>query len=412
MNLAPVLDVNSNPRNPVIGIRSFGADPATVAELGVAYIRGLESAGVLAVAKHFPSHGDTDADSHYHLPVLPHDHDRLLAVELFPFARAFAEGLPAVMTAHIALPAVAEGDIPATVSSRVLTDLLRTELGYDGLVITDGLEMQGIVEKYGSGEAAVRAVVAGADMVMVLWFPEKKREVREKLLDAVRSGRIPRARLDQAVRRVLTAKARHGLFETFSPPSVDDERAREQRRSAVTREIAERAVTIVKNDRGVLPLHQGTTVLAAATEPLFLSELQKTLQVQAFTLSQAPTTARLERDAAQLIAQARRADVIVIGMMNSDHAVLVHRVRRAHPNKKLVVVSFGTPYLLSHVGDVDAYVCAFGWREESERAAGQVLVGKKPPRGRMPVTLPGVMTAGSQTLLMSSPTPARPVVVR
>ncbi|HEY4221559.1 MAG TPA: beta-N-acetylhexosaminidase, partial [Myxococcota bacterium] len=202
MNLAPVLDVNSNPDNPVIGIRSFGEMPNAVAELGVAYVQGIQSEGVLAVAKHFPGHGDTSTDSHYQLPILPHDKQRLDEVELLPFSRAFSEGLDAIMTAHIALPALGddgEKNLPATLNQRVLTGLLRNELGYDGLVITDGLEMQGIVARFGAGEAAVRAIVAGADVVMVLWYPEKKREVRESLLAAVQSGRIPKDRLDQAV---------------------------------------------------------------------------------------------------------------------------------------------------------------------------------------------------------------------
>ena len=391
MNLAPVLDVNSNPDNPVIGIRSFGEHPEAVADLGIAYIEGMQSEGVLAVAKHFPGHGDTDSDSHYHLPIIAHDKRRLDEVELFPFARAFAQGLDAIMTAHIALPTLGddgEKDLPATVNSRVLTGLLRDELGYDGLVITDGLEMQGIVQRFGSGEAAVRAVLAGADVVMVLWFPEKKREVRDALLAAVESGRIPDWRLDQAVRRVLVAKATRGLFSRPVLPMKEalDELARADRH--VVEEIAERAITVVKNDDDVLPLTADKRVVIASTEPLFSDVLAKKLpHARVLPLSLGPTRERANADAQRLREMAKDADVVVIALENLDHKAVVERARTS-PRTRLVVVSFGSPYLVRKLPDVDAYVCAFGWRDESERAAAEVLLSERPAPGKMPVTLP------------------------
>lgn len=407
MNLAPVLDVNSNPRNPVIGIRSFGGDAARVAEIGVGYVQGLTDAGVVAVAKHFPGHGDTDVDSHYGLPVLLHDRARLDEVELRPFARAFAEGLPAIMTAHIALPHIAEGkDVPATVSSNVLTGLLRDDLGYDGLVITDGLEMQGIVDRYGAGEAAVRAVVAGADMVMVLWFPEKKREVQQALLAAVTSGRLTEARLDQAVRRVLEAKARAGLF---TRPAVDVKESKRQlakndRKSL--RDVARRAITVVSDTRHTLPLSRGSNIVVAAAQPAFLQGIAQHTGAKTLTLSWAPTRERTQRDAAKLVELARDADVVVIGMQNADHGAIVRAVQRALPGKPIVVVSFGSPYLIQGFPGVAAYVCAFGWRDDSARAAARVLTGQQKAEGRLPVTLAGLGL--DDTPAPGLPLPGRP----
>ena len=396
MNLAPVLDVNSNPNNPVIGIRSFGESPTAVAELGVAYVQGLQSAGVLAVAKHFPGHGDTDSDSHYHLPSLPHARQRLDEVELLPFARAFAEGLDAMMTAHIALPGLGgpDADLPATVSERVLTTLLRSELGYQGLVITDGLEMQGIVARFGSGEAAVRAVLAGADVVMVLWFPEKKREVRDALLAAVRSGRISQQRLDEAVRRVLFAKAKRGLFTSELLPVEQALTQLNRLDRSIVSEIATKAITLVSND-GVLPLKRGARVVVASTEPSFARLLAAQTGARTVALALAPTRARVEADSARLLELAKQADVVVIAVQNLDHRALVEKVR-AQTKAQIVLVSFGSPYLVSRLPPVNAYLCAFGWRDESARAAALALLDASKAKGTLPVTL--TAKAGSKLL--------------
>ncbi len=395
MNLAPVLDVNSNPRNPVIGIRSFGGDAEKVAEIGVGYAGGLRDEGVVAVAKHFPGHGDTDVDSHYGLPVLQHGRARLDAVELRPFARAFAEGLPAIMTAHIALPMIAEGsDVPATVSAKVLTTLLREDLGYDGLVITDGLEMQGIVDRYGAGEAAVRAVVAGADMVMVLWFPEKKREVHNALKDAVVSGRIPPERLQQAVRRVLETKARAGLFSRAPVDVKASKKLLAKNDRKALRDVARRAITVVKDQAHLLPL-KGNVVVAAAPAS-FVSAVAAQVQAsgslaKTLALSWSPSKAQTAKEAARLVALAKDADVVVIGVNDGAHAPLVRAVQKALPEKPIVVVSFGSPYLLGAFPTVSTYVCAFGWRDDSAKAAARVVTGAARAEGHLPVSLAGLV---------------------
>lgn len=393
MNLAPVLDVNSNPKNPVIGIRSFGGSPELVGTLGTAFMRGMQDEGVAAVAKHFPGHGDTSSDSHFAMPELAHDESRLREVELVPFARALAEGLDAVMTAHIALPKIAEEPhMPATVSKNVLTELLRQGLGYDGLVITDGLEMEGIVSQYGSGEAAVRAVEAGADMVMVLWFPERKEEVHRALLHAVKTGRISEERLDRSVRRILVTKARRGLFAQKLLPVAEALAAlQDGKHRHVSDEIAERAITVVKNEGHVLPLARDAAVVVASTEPRFASEIArahgKTTTVR---LAPVPVRGNVKREVESLARTARQKDasVVVLGFMAPEWAPLVAALRQELPGVKVVAVSFASPYLLSDFPDVDGYVCAFGFRNESEIAAARVLTGRLRPAGALPVDLP------------------------
>lgn len=207
-NFAPVLDVNNNPQNPVIGDRSYSDDPTIVAAMGVAAVRGFQDdAGILACGKHFPGHGDTDTDSHHALPRIRHGRERLDTVELVPFRAAMAAGLAAVMTSHIVFPAL-DPNLPATLSPAVLTGLLRDELGFDGLIITDDLEMKGVADGWGAPEAAVLAAVAGADILLCCHEAETQRAIRDALVAAVRSGHLSQARIADANRRISAAKAR------------------------------------------------------------------------------------------------------------------------------------------------------------------------------------------------------------
>jgi len=207
-DFAPVLDVNSNPKNPVIGDRSYGSDPAQVAAMGVAAVRGFqEDVGILACGKHFPGHGDTDTDSHHALPRIGHDQARLDAVELVPFRAALGAGLAAVMTSHILFPAL-DAHLPATLSPAVLTGLLRGELGFEGLIITDDLEMKGVADGWGTAEAAVLAVLAGADLLLCCHTWKTQREIWQALVQAVETGRLPEARVDESGQRIAAAKAR------------------------------------------------------------------------------------------------------------------------------------------------------------------------------------------------------------
>jgi len=207
-NFAPVLDVDSNPKNPIIGDRSYSSDPETVAAFGAAAVRGFqEDAGILACGKHFPGHGDTDTDSHLALPTIPRSRAALDATELVPFRAAIGAGLAAIMTAHILFPAL-DPVLPATLSSTILTGLLRGELGFNGLLITDCLEMKGVAARWGEPEAAVLAVEAGADILLCCHTWKTQRAIQQALLTAVHSGRLTETRLDQSLARIAAAKAK------------------------------------------------------------------------------------------------------------------------------------------------------------------------------------------------------------
>lgn len=216
MDFAPVLDINSNPRNPVIGNRAFGSDAETVSKLGIATMKGLQSAKIISVVKHFPGHGDTEVDSHKGLPIVTHDRSRLNSFELIPFAEAIKNNADAVMVAHILLPQLDEHN-PASLSKTVITDLLRTEMGFNGVVISDDLTMGAISENHDIGEAAVRAINAGSDLVLVCHGYEKEIAVLNALKNAVETGIIPEERIDQSVYRILKLKERYELTDEPLP---------------------------------------------------------------------------------------------------------------------------------------------------------------------------------------------------
>jgi len=240
MNLSPVLDVNTHPQNPVIGDRSFGTDPELVETLGLAVIAGLQDNGVLACGKHFPGHGDTEADSHKELPTVSHGLGRLHEIELRPFAHCFQNGLAAVMTAHVRYPAL-DQEHPATLSPAILTDLLRSQLQFKGLVLTDDLEMHAILDHYSIEAAAIRALNAGADILLVCKDPERQATAMNAVYRAVKDGDIPDLRFEHAVLRVLEAKERYLLPYTPADPKHAAERVGTKAHREVAHSIKEAA---------------------------------------------------------------------------------------------------------------------------------------------------------------------------
>lgn len=208
MNMAPVLDVLTNPANPVMAGRSFGSDPHTVAEQGIAFFRGLANQGVVAVGKHFPGHGDTMVDSHLALPIVPYDLNRLAAMELMPFSQAIGAGIPALMTAHLLIPAL-DPKQPATLSRRILTDLLRDQLGFHGLVVSDDLLMQGIADTTPPGEAAIRVFEAGGDLALICHDEGAQRQAFDVVVEAVETGRLSETTFRMSYDRIMKAKAQH-----------------------------------------------------------------------------------------------------------------------------------------------------------------------------------------------------------
>jgi beta-N-acetylhexosaminidase len=397
VTFAPSLDVNSNPLNPIIGLRSFGQDPGLAARLGVAALRGYRDGGVLAVAKHFPGHGDTNEDSHLGLPVNAKPMPELEKTELIPFRAAFRDGLGAVMPAHMVFPALGTNPgQPVTLSSAAIEGFLRGRLGFKGLIFSDSLEMGAIANVYGSSSAAVLSLLAGND-VLVLGkadYPSAFAAVKAALAD----GRLPRARLEESVDRILYAKRRLGLFDREIPSGISAAEAARGRDLA--RRVAEASATIVRGG-GLLPLKlapEKTLGLVLAHSPryadeaaLFAAEISRrharTIYVD---LPLSPGTAAVAGAVARLSA----ADAVIVGTsqfgapLSTGQAALLARLGAARA--PVIAASLMNPYDLSAASGAKAAICLYGLTESSVRAAARVLFGEIPARGRLPVAVPGL----------------------
>jgi beta-N-acetylhexosaminidase len=406
----PVADLNNNPDNPVINVRSFGEDPKRVAEFVSAAVRGTREGGALSTAKHFPGHGDTAVDSHIGLPTIRADRARLDKLELVPFRAAISAGVDSVMTAHVALPALTGDELPATLSPKVTTELLRRELKFDGLVVTDSLGMGAITKGFPGGEASVRAVIAGADVALT---PPDLKASLDALEAAVKGGRITRERVDESVRRILRAKHRLGLSERRTV-DIDAVRNLVERPEALLSAsgVAERSITLLRDGGGLLPLGKARAsraafvVIAADEDPeegrRFIPQVQARVP-GARLLRADPKTTAGEYDA--LLAEASKAETIIVAAFVKRAAgkgtvALPERqaefVRRLVASAKPVaVVAFSGPYLVRQFPEAAAFMVAYGIEDVAQDAAARVLFGDAPARGRLPVTVPGLFAAGS-----------------
>jgi beta-N-acetylhexosaminidase len=407
--LAPVADVNNNPANPVINIRSFGEDPELVSRLTAAFVAGARSGGLLTTVKHFPGHGDTSVDTHLQLAQIGGDRARLEAVELMPFRRSVAAGVDSVMLGHIAAPALDPTGAPATLSAPVATELLRREMGFTGLIVTDALEMAGVRSAW-TGEAAIRAVQAGADMILL---PPQTEVAIQSLVRAVKEGQLAESRIDASVRRILEAKERLGLHKQrrVDPAGIvagvgrpeDVERALD---------VARQSITVVRNEGEVLPLRAEDRlrvlhlVLSSdarndAIQGIPEAELEAR-RVPAETVFLGPAVSEARAD--QIVARVGEFTHVVASCfvrvaafrgtvdMADGHARLLARLREA--GRPVIVLSFGSPYLLRQFPDVPVYVAAYGGAETSQRAAVSAIFGEHAIEGRLPVTLPGLYPYG------------------
>ncbi|WP_037853042.1 glycoside hydrolase family 3 protein [Streptomyces sp. NRRL S-340] len=393
---SPDADVNVNPANPVIGVRSFGADPDAVARLVAAEVKGYQGARVAATAKHFPGHGDTAVDSHYGFPVITHSREVWEELDAVPFRAAIRAGIDSVMTAHIQFPALDDSGDPATLSHPILTGILRGELGYDGVVITDSLGMQGVRTKYGDDRVPVLALKAGVDQLL---NPPDLDVAWHAVLDAVRGGELTEARLDESILRILRMKARRGLFED---PYVSERQVAHRvgtpEHLAEADRIAERTTTLLVNEGRLLPLSRrshrtllvvgadpaspsGTTgpptgVLAAA-----LTELGFT--ATALSTGTAPSAAVIDR----AVAAARDADAVVVATYNvtagSAQRTLVERLTAT--GRPVVALAVRNPYDVAQLPSVPAYLASYSWTDVELRAAARVIAGRVRPRGKLPV---------------------------
>ncbi|WP_338898180.1 glycoside hydrolase family 3 protein [Streptomyces sp. TG1A-60] len=393
---APVADVNVDPANPVIGVRSFGADPKAVAGLVAAQVKGYQGAGVAATAKHFPGHGDTAVDSHHGFPVIDHTREQWTALDAPPFRAAIHAGIDSIMTAHIMVPALDPSGDPATLSRPILTGMLREEMGYDGVVVTDSLAMRGVREKYGDEQVPVLALKAGVDQLL---NPPSIDVAWHAVLDAVRAGELTEARLDESVLRILRLKAKLGLFEHpyVSDAGVDRVVGVRRHRDAADR-IAERTTTLLVNEGPLLPLSRGThrNVLVVGADPASPSGTTgpPTAVLAAELTSLGFTTARLSTGTAptpavidQAVAAARGQDAVVVATYNvtaaSTQRTLVARLLST--GVPVVAVAVRNPYDVAQLPEVKGCLASYSWTDVEVRAAARVLAGRVAPRGKLPV---------------------------
>ncbi len=381
VNFAPSVDLHTNPDNPVIGNRSFGAHPQKVARQAIAYARGLEEGGVMAVAKHFPGHGDTAEDSHHTLPLIAHDRSRLDSVELLPFSEYIQAGLSGMMTGHLNVPALLTEGLPASLSPGIGNGLLRDQMGFGGLTFTDAMNMKGVSDQ---PDANVRALLAGND---ILLGPANLPGAYAAVKQAAVEGILPPEMLEEKVRRILTYKYILGL-DSLTP--IDNARVHQRVNSSraawVERKIYEEAITLLKNDSGLIPFQQldklsiASLAIGAPKENAFQHYLRKYGGVTTFTASSTAAALKIEELGA--------FDLVVISL-HSDKADDADKLQLLVPSKKRVVVLFTPPTHLQHVGNAttgaSALLLAYDTREAAQIGAAQALFGGIGLSGRLPI---------------------------
>ena len=400
-NYAPVADVNTNPTNPIIGVRSFGERTDLVSRLVETQAGAYEKAGMIATPKHFPGHGDTKDDSHLQLPSVDYDRATLERVHLPSFQAAIKAGVPAIMTAHVVVKAI-DPNLPATLSPKILTGLLRQQLGFKGLIVTDGMDMDAIAKNWGTREATVMAVKAGADVIMSSGEYKTHVDAVGALLDAVRSGDLPRARVDESVKRVLDLKCRYGAFDhRFVSPERAERIAGNPVFLKQARRIAQAGVTLVKNDDHVLPYDKRSdqrTFVAAAAQASELAQAVDEASRGPVTRWQSATTDPTDAEIAEAVRRAGGADRVIVGTyakgpLPAGQAKLVRALQAT--GKPVAAIATGLPYDIASYPDVKAYIAAYATTARVQRvdmsmlrATADVVFGAQ-PGGRLPVTIAG-----------------------
>ena len=393
---SPDADVNVNPANPVIGVRSFGADPDAVAALVAAEVQGYQRSRVAATAKHFPGHGDTAVDSHYGFPVITHTREVWEKLDAVPFRAAIRAGIDCVMTAHIQFPALDDSGDPATLSHPILTGILRGELGYDGVVVTDSLGMEGVRTKYGDDRVPVLALKAGVDQLL---NPPDLSVAWNAVLKAVQDGELTEARLDESILRILRLKARLRLFDDPYARQADvDRRVGTKAHLEAADRIAERTTTLLVNEGGLLPLSPRThrRVLVVGADPASPSGttgpptgvLAAALTELGFTATALSTgTAPSAATIAKAVTAAGDADAVVVATYNltatSSQKTLAEQL--VATGRPVVAVAIRNPYDVAQLPSVKAHLASYSWTDVELRAAARVISGKVAPRGRLPV---------------------------
>ncbi|GAA2873982.1 beta-N-acetylhexosaminidase [Actinoplanes cyaneus] len=397
---APDADVNVNPANPVIGVRSFGSDPSLAAALTAGQVLGFQvGAGESAAAKHFPGHGDTATDSHTGLPVITHTREEWQRIDAPPFRAAIAAGVDAIMSAHIVVPALDPAGDPATLSKPIITGLLRGELGYRGVIVSDSLEMAGVRQKYGDDRVPVLALKAGVDMLLM---PPDPQVAIDAVLGAVASGELTEERVDESVRRILALKQKRGLLRwTPVDPGAAELSVGSAGHVRVAQAVTDRTITAIRNDAGLLPY-------SAAGKKIFVtgwnSSAYGTVPALAEALGAGSLTTNLPDDAkiAEAVAAASASDLTVVLTNRAwdtgaadpggrQQALVKALVATGRP---LVVVAVRDPYDIAYLPGVTTYLATYSYTEVSMKSLARVLLGAMPPRGKLPVEIPGLFPYG------------------
>ena len=386
LNCAPVLDVATNPENPVINYRSFGQDPQAVARKGMLFARGLRDAGIIACAKHFPGHGDTLVDSHYALPCINHSKERLEATELFPFVQAIQNGIPALMTGHLAVPALDPTTTPASASSTIIKELLGNQLGFNGLIITDGLGMRGITNNQAPGQVEYTALLAGND---ILLCPTDVPHAVQLIEQALESGELSEQELDKKVLKILHAKEwafkqTTTRAEHFLPAAQ------------LKKELYFKALTLAANDTNILPIapdaHVATITFGCTSKNVLGQELAAHC-AQSFTYN---TTAHpAAEELKELEKRLTEYDTIVIGLFSMNHyssdqfginSAVYTWIQKMNEQKKVILSIFGSPYSLALFDAQPAIIMAYEDTPETQLATAQTIQGMYTPTGTLPVS--------------------------
>ncbi len=406
VNYAPCADVNINPQNPVVGVRSFGEDPALVGELTSAMIEGIQSQGVAATVKHFPGHGDTASDSHHRLGTVPHSLERLRAVELPPFVAALKADVKLVMTAHLGITSIDGPDAPpATLSPNIINGLLRRDLGFDGVVITDAMDMKAIRQGEALREESLRAAQAGADLLLVTSDPQDQTRAFEGLTQAIQTGQLSLAELQVSVERIARLK------KWLSDNSVSHDLGliRSAEHMQVADEIAERSITLVRDQNKYLPIKldgaQRIAVVVPVPQDLTPADTSSYVQpklaesirkyharTDEYTIPYSPS----ENDIASVLERVHGYDVIVVGTINAyaekNQADFIRELLKI--GKPVIVVAMRLPYDLSVFPQASTFVCTYSILEPSMKAVARALFGRGEMKGQLPVTIPSANEAG------------------
>jgi beta-N-acetylhexosaminidase len=403
MNLAPVVDVNNNSANPVIGVRSFGENPQQVARLGSAAMQGYRAAGVVSTLKHFPGHGDTNVDSHRALPIIPHTLERLERVELVPFAHCIAEGAECVMIGHLYLPQLMSREaLPATVSPEIVQDLLRHRLGFDGVVISDCMEMNAVARTIGTERATVMALQAGNDLVLVSHHSSLQLGSLETIYAAVQAGELSPETIRRAAERVLRLKEKYLTWET-SVPSTPLELVGSAAHRRLSDSAYELSTTLVRNDEALIPLRLSPderilalypqAIVATAAEdrsqaPIVLVEAIERRHANTRVLTYSPAINDAERAAIQH--EAAEASIVIMATLNADErqSELIHQLLQA--GCRVIGIAIRNPYDLQSFPRLRTYLATYEYTAPALEAAVRVVFGEAEARGVLPVSLEGL----------------------